>query len=1268
MSYEVYAGVRRFGTAPLRAQLFGDPGDDEQTVANLLLLATADVQAQLGETVQPSDTELSNLRNAVKRIAAHLDDAGVPQSKLTAAVTSYTVLERVGTLADEVRVLRDRATQSARERHLEGVVAEIRTALGLPPDTPVAELPGAVRSLDDRLGQSMESLRRTVQTIREVREALKVPQGTFDAQLGRIAAAEHETLVMVDGWLRGRVHDSASMTADLATRAAVRLGMFEVSVRDAERDQAPVSPEQLARAIHAGIMALPNPDGDAVDEAYEDAPPEWNEWRVRVSEVALSELPQIARRDAEADERFAVHADATQAELQREIVRLRAANAELERAGGEASADMSAYRGVVMFVADQLGIPAERVDGDPKLFGKSFREAMSWRVERVAELSQVLIGMRGLPGFAPSGKFIAADAVEAIRFWRERAERAEARPVLNVCAPAPEDWTVTLAPVLPGARFGIRHIAHGGRARIDGTLAEVSFRYTGDQPQRPDGELLSLTSVSPSELAQAWFESSASSGVMEFVWVEFPDLHEAYVEHARKVIKRLASTRNEAIRPVQSPGVMFVRDEAGDVMQARAFKLSESTFKFEMREDADLKDAARAAFAKFSDAPDAEGVAASAEQDVPALLEQVRELGALTRSQQEELLAAKRRVKRMQMHLGMFREAAGVPESVSPFNACVEIRRTAIALEDEVRGRDQLVARVRNVLRAADMDAEVPLSELCRVLDVAVAKIVDTRTRGDRLRPLDLAVALDRPDSSDSWEDLLVLTRARGEALRSAERTLSDRSQDLKRGLGFSSDESWEDMIEEVTGRTARHGALTLECNAFAEIRRILGLHEKTFPAGVVDKVRELRGSVIIPGVSAEARRIKDAVETLLDAAGIDLEEDFTRPDVTVQKAGDAAAILRSWPDVLRAVNAFDGDEVEQPDEVAPTLEQFVKDFRQNDRQAQVLRAIERMLAARSGEVEGDRIQVRDDIDTLYQRLESFCNLFDSVRGIGGSLGLVFEDYTSQPRFAEQVLLAFHEFEDKLRDGLSAFDIGTPTLAEVPALLEGYAQTYRSAGRYQAVLHEIEIMLSAWTGEPKRFDDATLKQRLADWRESLTDTTHWAACAETIAARLEHIADNMGAVDSPQFVEEHPGLGGELWHRKTLRFAASVVRGHAAALMGDDVEQHPLVRAVVAGEAWLPELTRPTGDSGELHLAGTALTDNLVLSEVSLSGEVVRSVTLDEEELAPVGAAMVLLRMHQVRAKALVREPMTLEQAAVKIEDDFGDALKELGDENENNS
>lgn len=783
----------------------------------------------------------------------------------------------------------------------------------------------------------------------------------------------------------------------------------------------PVSAEQLARALHEArcdasmsgqhrVVWLPLPWGE-LDGGTRD-------YFAFMANGVLGRLPQISSGDADSGESFVARMDAVTSQLRQEIAELRAANAvvakerdaalgelhkagealgmsfgnaadvdaigmivreaalqrnreckalaasnrrvaeenrQLIEAGNDANSDMHAYRGKVMFVADQLGIPAERVDGDALLFGEAFRAAIGLRSEGADKLGTVLLDMRGMPGFALGNRFIAEDAVTAIEYLRERLVKAEARPVVSVCAPDPEDWQVLLTPV--------------GGSRVDGSFRSgdtlelrgagvftATLDYTGSDPQRPPGGLL-LPSVTPEQLGRAWFDADLDLGI---TWEDMPaDVQQAYGFHAKRVIDRLmgpalaeAAARGKqdvdwdaVARSVRKPGMFFVRDESGEVMQGRAFRLLDpKEFKNE--------EAFRAAFTgdmfgrsfkidddKVRAALTGDTADAGRELSVESVLSQLREQG-------EELRSSQRKLERARAHHKMLAEALGLDESSSPSALLHEIEGMHVRLDDFATWE----AEVARELGVTSYTGRQALSGVARRLDDFERKHKGCVGQAELIA--ELAEAVGAPEGA-----------------------------------------TWESLLNTVRGAVAQPA----DVEAVAGMRRVLGLPADTRAGEVVCAIKELRDSVVVPGHVAEPRRIKGAIETLTEAAGLEV----TGPaDVAVQKAGDAAAILRSWPDVVRGVGAFDGDEVEQPDEVEPTLQGLAKTFHERERYVRLVNSLEGALAAHFGD------KLRPDLDTMWQRVDDLVKrLFAVVVETGRAHGLHFAMGDSKPAFADMVLM-----------------------------------------------------------------------------------------------------------------------------------------------------------------------------------------------------------------------------------------------------------------------
>jgi len=1125
----------------------------------------------------------------------------------------------------------------------------------------------------------------------------------------------------------------------------------------------PVTPEQLARAIHLGVMMLPNPDGDVVNESFEDAPPQWNEWRLKVSEIVLSELPQIARSDAEAGGQFAVHMDASLAEAARTIAGLReenrqavqagnefaaernAAREECDRlkaaefelfealasvahmlglapagwpravlikrvlsavralhgpvvgslreiatalgmsfggsenvsaiggmtvdavkqlvaehgrnarelasvcreleemtiAGNDANSEMLFYRDMMMFVADQLGLPADVVD-DAKRFGHAVRAELGSQHEARHRLARVLEETRGVSGVSPSGVLLT-DAAQAITRLLELWSQEKARPVVSMCVPAPEDWEIDLVPVGPDGKLieevYATSLRPGARLALEDGAFALKLHYVGPLLSWGDltrvGRKPVLGSITTDKLDVANLISAVSGGA-----VPSASDHAALQDQ----LKRLG----EVLRAEQGRA----RNAVASMQRQLAEALGAEVPPEDDGEDADRwADMIMKVGDLVADREDLQELAAALgtwpSTSVRTMTESAKRL-ADYRTRNEEVSA------QLDGEQREFR------------------RKLAVAMGRAVLGDSGLIESAR-VLAEFERAHRV-----CRG-----AEALERELAGQ------LAEVLGRPYADESFRMLL-------SRVTDVLRERADQVTDLASALGLRGTLQWSEMISRVAGSTDAHERMSWAVNALSAIREDLGLPPKVFPAVVVGAVRDLKASravaegqllrlfdacgvqhetwaktdvgaaadraldeikalvsfrdaVSVPGGAQEVRRVQDAVMTVLEAAGIDLAEDFTRPDVTVQKAGDAAAILRSWPDVLRAVSEFDGDEVEQPDEVAPMLMNFVPLFRradecvgQLDRYAEAINSLEALLAMVTGQpLRPDVASVRDRFGLLIDEI------FAPVLEAGSIYGVEFEAQGSKQGYARLVLMQIRNHvamlppavpEQVLR-GLSAFDIGEPTdLAEVESLLKKYAKTYHMAGRYQAVLHHIEVALSEWTGNPKTFNDATLKQRLTDLVTDLDrgKSSMWASFTEQIAARLESTATMRADVeDDDRFVQgfEYP----EMLHKATLSHAAIWVRAHAAALVSGE-QTHPLVMALQSGTFWAPD-----AGSSELELSPDGEGDVVLRNEGCGGG----SILLGASELAPVGAALMALSYYHVRENGLRAQRKAREDAAV---------------------
>lgn len=1009
----------------------------------------------------------------------------------------------------------------------------------------------------------------------------------------------------------------------------------------APKSSMPVSPEQLARAMHAARVVLTNESARSASALrpplfltvrWEELDARSREWFERVAERALSELPQIARADAESEASFVAHMDAVTSQLRREIANLRAekttaldalrgiagvlgmsfGQADDARALGGTTltavrqlreaqqGDLDAaskYRGVLMSVIDQLGLPAKTLD-DPMAFGKKFRAELEKR----------------------SGKTTA----------------------LHFCAPKPEDWMVKLTPTEgPGDNGFLRAVVrHGVRANVNGVLCKVEFVYTGPDPVRPDGELL-LPSVTAEQLAEAWFTVSTAElrGLVSVPWRELSEpTRTMNVDRARRVIERLATgwsdpARLRRDRGVVVPGEAFTFSLDGDLQKYRVFKAPDAprvdeesiravfgggSMSGSVKTDAD-------AIARMIESLSGGRIRAVATSDASpstvALLNQMGELGQHV--QRLEAQKARRDARFMRL-----REITGINtlsgstedelvDSIAERYVDINDRMPSLIEENEALHSaaeelqamtgtltaESVVARVRDLIDferehrvcqgAAALQRELT-GQLAQALGRApepplggewgwgdlISQVSNTADwqRKAAMRAEDLGRALRLPEHA-SWDALVSHAAQANNAVRHLQCMLGLREQAYPGPLFKAVD----DMKE------GRDEATRLERNALAEICRILEISERSFPATVVDVVRNLKSSwdvmeewyprvvealgvtfdttadeniptavgkaldavrdlkmaaMFRPGEWADPRRVRDAVFTVLEAAGIrDGSGDLS--DVVAQKAGEAAAILRSWPDVVRAVTEFDGDEVEQPDEVAPMLMNFVRLFRCSDDYAGKLQAMERLLAAHRGE------PLRKDADDAYERLDNMVKrLFAVVEETGRAHGLRYESGDSKVVFADSVLV-------RARNAVA--------LSPAPV---------------------------------------------------------WASLAEQMAVRFESWAKaNLDKEPMSKLVSV-PGMGIKK-DRQTLEFAAEVVRGHAAALLSGE-KPHPLVMALQDNTFWALDSTvsdlelKPDTDGGVTFRA-SELAENLLRLRAS--------------EIAPVGAALLMLSMHHVREK-----------------------------------
>lgn len=975
-----------------------------------------------------------------------------------------------------------------------------------------------------------------------------------------------------------------------------------------------VTPVQLARAMHEARSALTNAGGLPRPALF--APIPWEQqgsraqqWFTGVAELALSELPEIARADAEEHERFAAHVDASLAEARREnalaleafrkiagltgmsfgaaddagalgmlaaeaVAQLKRERDELLVAGNDANSEMHSYRGMVMFVADMMGMSAEVVD-DPAKFGRALRAALesSTVLPGTRALMAALEETRGLHGFTPFGPgSVTEQAAVTIRQLLELLSREKARPS------ARGDWMVRLIR-MDGTAEGLLSATarHGNRVLLNGAEYRVELHLTGSGMPGLD-----FTSVTAEQLGRAWFEAQIGfSPANQGNWSRLSrDVQESFVFHACRVIESLmASEWSSLTRHLRKPGTFFTRDASGEVLQGKTFKVDsapQGSFRIQVPDEA-IKAAFDAGPVAADPAADLVAqvisgmsggkIMAKSGADRDAVLTQLREQG-------EALRHWERWADRARGHHKLIAEALGVDEFDSPTRLAeraeelrAEVSRLQIVHDDFRRDvsvalrcapmspDNLLLSKARNAVdvtwahQFCGPDARGSAAAKGLVREMAVALGLEPSPQGgewpwvhllsrvaELVRNEQNVVSVSRDHHAElrsalgvdggGWSELMGIVSERTRALAGLRETLhvpageselmiavkvvelmrekGDRAQDLSRALGFNSGESWEDMIEFVTGRTSDHGAVMLERNALLEIRRILGLNERLFPAGVVDAVRsaaehseeadkcrrmviemrdalklplstepvfvlravkelrDFRETAIAPFLAGDLGRMSDAVMALVEAAGIAVDGSMPN-DVVVGKAGDAAAILRSWPDVLRGVDAFEGVEVEQPDEVEPLLRSYAEVFYKADRRGSVTRAIERLLAAHRGE------PLRDNLDTMYERLDNLIsNLFEPLREVGQHYGVKAADHVDKQRFAEHVLLAVRKADKALA---AAAD---PEMARL--IREAEAVEQEKAVRETDLIRVTPRMSQEWSYGPTAYDSDSGKR------------------------------------------------------------------------------------------------------------------------------------------------------------------------------------------------
>lgn len=1254
-------------------------------------------------------------------------------------------------------------------------------------------------------------------------DSISVPTGVLPVRAEELAQAMHDAF----GELGDSVHtmlwvpweESEPRANERRVRIAQRVLDSLPSFTAPKSAMPPVTPQQLARAMHKARSAVTLSDRRPVfflPVEWERLQPQAREWFEAVAEIALSELPEIARADAEADERFAAHTDASLAELRGGIDELAGQNRDLTY---QVNAALSALEEIAWILGMTFEVGEfDRLKSDARALGELVATAVrrvvtvcdgyvrdldAMREERDRlktaefELFEALVSVAHMLGLAPAGSprtFLIRRVRDAVRMLHGPVVGSlrEIAKTLGMSFGDSENVGTIGAMTLEAVRQAVADRDGNFRALADARRKIEELLVAGNDANSDMHSYRGMVMWVADELG-------LSADVVDDP-KRFGDAVRAELETWKGRPAGLVASWAD-LAHTGKPGMFFSVDPgSGEVRQGRAFKLDEGSVKAAFGRVSGSIETDRVAVADLVNVVSG-GVLPSA-LDRRALLEQLRVLGQHVQRLEAGKVRRDARFMRLREITGLTVLSGSTEDELvdsiagryTDFNDRMpELIRENETLWTRIEAADlrarETVARMERELGEAlgefppDDDSDdtwgdmiVKVGDLVadhesdQETSIAVAQEEESFRRSlaatlgaesmnkptllgyaqslaafqREHRACQVAAALGRDHNAQlrealdsksvSWSELLAdarslsatlaETRVRFTAqvaiLEAAQRTIADRAQDLKRALGLGSDESWEDMIEIVTGRTSRADADQLEVNALAAIREVLGLHPKMFPAGVVEAVRDLRTSwgvmeewyprvvealgvtydttadeniptavgkaldkiramksfanvASIPGSAAEVKRVRDAVGTLLEAAGIDLEEDFTRPDVTVQKAGDAAAILRSWPDVVRTVAEFDGDEVEQPDEVAPMLMNFVPLFHRADEDGSRLRALERLFAAHAGTA------VADDAWTSYERWDNLVNrLFAVVEEVGRQVGLRYVSGDGKAVFADNVLTNIRNHAPTLPSvvpaevlrGLSRFDIGEPaTLAEVESLLEGYAKAYHAAGRYQAVLHNLEIMLSTLTGEPKKFNDETLKQRFGDFvddvfevvleagrqagvafeangskrgyakRVAMVVRSHvalnpvpmWASFTEQIASRFESMVKLRPDAEDPDFLvfAELPPL-----HKQTLLEAAIMVRAHGATLVSGQ-QVHPLVMALQDGAFWAPGGEFSKGTESDLELLPDADGGVMLRETVADGHEPVTPFRVGPSELAPVGAALLALSYHRVRENGL---------------------------------
>lgn len=1096
MDFTVRASIKYDDLHPQKVKLFGTGSIED--ASELLLDAVHDVQQRAGV---PSTREyVSEAARAFKNLEQLLDNVGVQcgasmpglldgvaslaqevKELRTACTTSPPHMHsgQLLELAEQRNLAQAEARRLRRElASVTDTLREVRTSLNVAPEAHDGDLVEIARDVRGWADAWLElTPQRLAEEIHNGRSAAGIDVGISWRNLSETMQGKS---VRAAEYALGRLTDVARPSAPATPGQVARL-LFEASRRVAEergtepiplvdtktweaassgrRDWwgrvahevlanvgisvptalLPVTAAELAEAIHAAVMEHANPDGDVVDEAFEDASPEWNAWRLRVSQSTLDRLPSIAAPKRE-------FPPVSPLQLAKAMHAARCA-------ASTASAEGKGLRAPLW-----IGVPWEQLH----------ESATDW-FEHVAdvallELSQLVRGDAGADAqFGAQVNEVISKyqvMVSTLAEQRDRAQ-AEARRHKDMVVRLQAAWNtvaeklgmsfgrafddVVVAPMiveaigqlkaqhgrdLDGLRRSVR-AAEEQSGVLQGMVRGIADQMELDIPEGglfkpgPFGEALRAwlaqrPVVAPEDLARAWMETP--SGGQGFPWVQaHPDVQREFVEHARKVLhflslqnmvtgkldqarvdwERFARSGGEPDVLLGVPGTFFTVDETGETLRGKAFLVED-------------------------------GNTVSKSPQVGALLEQVRELSAEMRS---------------------LREAHA--NRVSLFGRLAEVIGVDGASDREIV--ESIVATY------ADFNARIP----------ALAREVrDLRSeQSDHYQDLRMALGI---EDSLSWEDLIsnVVVRVRdsddADGLRRRQRDTETGCRvaarlpqgtshadvmvflnetvtalvDIRHRLMLEPDASVVQVLKAVAKLVKRaEGAGSLAQNALTAINELLGLNEKQFPAGTVDAVRGLRESWGVMeewlprlfdalgvdvyvlsgkenvaqamgraldcarelkvsagtnlGERAFVKRVTDSAYAVLEAAGIDTVTDS--PDAVVQKAGDAAAILRSWPDVLRAVNAFQGEDIEQPDEVAPNLETYAKMWSDPPK---LFMALERLLAAHRGE------PLRNDVGTMHERVDNLVKrLFAVVEETGRMHGIRYTLGESKVTFADMVLM-----------------------------------------------------------------------------------------------------------------------------------------------------------------------------------------------------------------------------------------------------------------------